>query len=193
MVTTLNCPLWISDYSGARSRRKTAPQRLPAIPSGGVSSHVSPCVLRVVPPAAAMIRWQSTIHAGYTHHATSVMCFSPAFYPTASDDSCRRNGACCVHDASFHVAVDYWCRGSTFSRIPCVLRVVPPTAAMLRWQSTSHAEDTLHAACVMCFPTSLTISDGNRRLMRQKLIEHDVLFHVAVPCCCRGTMVGTVR
>ena len=48
MVTSLNWPLWISDDSEASSGRKTAPRRLPAIPLGGVSSHVSPCVLHTV-------------------------------------------------------------------------------------------------------------------------------------------------
>ena len=144
--------MWISDNSGASSRRKTAPQRLPAIPSGGVSSHVSPCVLRVVPPAAAMLRWHSTIHAGYTHHATSVMCFSPAFYPTAIDDPCGSNRACCERDASLHVAVDC-CNAMMAIHVSC----------------RGH-----NPRCERHVLSNVTISDVDRRLMRKKQSDYDV-------------------
>ena len=134
----------------ANFRRKTAAQRLPAMPSGGVTSHVSPCVLRVAPPTAAMLRWQSTMCAGDTHHAMSVMWFSTSMYLTAIDHSCRGPiKKCCEHDVSVHVAVDY-CAQAVPSRVsPCVLRVVPPTAATRQCKSMSHAVDTnmLRASC----------------------------------------------
>ena len=139
----------------ANFRRKTAAQRLPAMPSGGVTSHVSPCVLRVAPPTAAMLRWQSTMCAGDTHHAMSVMWFSTSMYLTAIDHSCRGPiKKCCEHDVSVHVAVDH-CAQAVPSRVsPCVLRVVPPTAATATMQIHESCSIHKHAASVMCLATS---------------------------------------
>ena len=99
-----------------------------------------------------MLRWQSTIHAGGTNHAASVMCFPMSLYPTAINDSCGRNKAYCEHDAC--LSTELLCSGAVVSGCTSVDMSRTVYKALCfncrTWQvSWSSSKQCVHGQCAL--------------------------------------------